>query len=75
MAQAEDKNLPSLDDYIIEDEFPSVEEAVDTDLPSIEDNKESNLPSIEEEVKGDLPSVDDYVEKEEEELVEEVIVE
>ena len=42
MAQAEDKNLPSLDDYIIEDEFPSVEEAVDTDLPSIEDNKESN---------------------------------
>ena len=75
MAQAEDKNLPSLDDYIIEDEFPSVEEAVDTDLPSIEDNKESNLPSIEEEVEGDLPSVDDYVEKEEEELVEEVIVE
>ena len=75
MAQAEDKNLPSLDDYIIEDEFPSVEEAVDTDLPSIEDNKESNLPSIEEEVEADLPSVDDYVEKEEEELVEEVIVE
>jgi hypothetical protein len=76
MAQAEDKNLPSLDDYIIEDEFPSVEEAVDTDLPSIEDNKESNLPSIEEEVEDDLPSVDDYVEKEEEEeLVEEVIVE
>ena len=75
MAQAEDKNLPSLDDYIIEDEFPSVEEAVDTDLPSIEDNKESNLPSIDEEVEADLPSVDDYVEKQEEELVEEVIVE
>ena len=75
MAQAEDKNLPSLDDYIIEDEFPSVEEAVDNDLPSIEDNQESVLPSIEEEVEDDLPSVDDYVEREEEELVEEVVVE
>jgi len=75
MAQAEDKNLPSLDDYIIEDKFPSVEEAVDTDLPSLEDNKESVLPSIEEEVEAELPSVDDYVEKEEEELVEEVVVE
>ena len=75
MAQAEDKNLPSLDDYIIEDEFPSVEEAVDNDLPSIEDNQESVLPSVEEEVKDDLPSVDDYVEREEEELVEEVVVE
>ena len=76
MAQAEDKNLPSLDDYIIEDEFPSVEEAVDTDLPSIEDDKESDLPSIEEEeVEAELPSVEEFVEKEEEELVEEVIVE
>ena len=76
MAQAEDKNLPSLDDYIVEDDLPSVEETVDSDLPSIEENEESILPSIEEEVETELPSVEEFVEQEEkEESVEEVVVE
>ena len=75
MAQAEDKNLPSLDDYIVEEDLPSVEETVDSDLPSIEEREESVLPSIEEEVEAELPSVEEFVEQEEEELVEEVIVE
>jgi len=76
MAQAEDKNLPSLDDYIVEEDLPSVEETVDSDLPSIEESEESVLPSIEEEVEVELPSVEEFVEQEEEEeLVEEVVVE
>ena len=77
MAQAEDKNLPSLDDYIVEEDLPSVEETVDSNLPSIEESEESVLPSIEEEVEAELPSVEEFVEQEEqeEELVEEVVVE
>ena len=65
---AEKNNLPSIDDYLIEDviqELPSVDDFIEKENTNIED--------LLEEVKSELPSIEDFIDKEEEDLSEESI--
>jgi len=40
MAQAEDKNLPSLDDYLVEEDLPSVEDYIEVEEEEVEEKIE-----------------------------------
>ena len=43
MAQAEDKNLPSLDDYLVEEDLPSVEDYIEVEEEEVEEQIEETV--------------------------------
>ena len=67
--------LPSVEDFIteeeIKEELPSVDEYV-VDIEKEVEYKKADLPSIEEKVVDNLPTIDDYIEEIEEEIEEDI---
>ena len=43
MAQAEDKNLPSLDDYLVEEDLPSVEDYIEVEEEEVQEQIEETV--------------------------------